>query len=92
MNEGSKDFEVVREIGDLPADAIITEEGLAKMFSRHGASIRRAVERRELPPPTRMFGKPCWTVRAIREHVSQRLEGEKKTCDGLDRRLSQKSA
>jgi hypothetical protein len=46
----NKDFETVEELGEMPPDTIITEEGLAKLFCRHPVSIRRAVERPELPP------------------------------------------
>jgi len=65
---------IIRELGELPSGAIVEEEALARMFGRHVVSVKRAVERGELPPPVRMFGKPCWTVRAILAHVEARLE------------------
>ena len=65
---------VVRELGDLPSGAIIEKEALARMFHCHRVSVERAVERGELPPPTRLFGKPRWTVKAILDHVSKRLD------------------
>lgn len=65
---------VVRDLGDLPPGAIVTEEGLARIFRRHHVSIKRAVQRGELPPSVRLFGVPVWTVDAIRQHLRQRLE------------------
>ena len=88
----SKDFEIVSALGDLPPDAVITEDGLAKMFCRHRASIRRAVERGELPPAVKLFGKPCWTIRAIRDHMAKRLEQAQRESDRLNQKAKQLSA
>ena len=68
------------EVSDLPGiitalgdpDAVITEAGLARLFGRCSASVKRAVKRDELPPPARLFGKPMWTAGVIVEHLQQR--------------------
>lgn len=86
-NEG-----IIRELGDLPPDAVISEEALAKIFDRHKVSVKRAVERGELPPSVRLFGEPIWTVRALREHLSKRLEEAQKEAEQLQRRISQMRA
>jgi len=65
---------IVRILGELPRGTIVGEEALARMSGRQRVSVKRAVERGELPPPVRMFGKPCWTVGAIVAHVEARLE------------------
>jgi len=67
-NEG-----IVRELGNLPPGAVVFEEALSRIFSRHPTSVKRAVERGEIPPPVRLFGKPCWTVGAIQSHLEARL-------------------
>lgn len=72
---------IVRELGDLPPGAIIEEDAVARMFGRHAVSVKRAVERGELPPPVRMFGKPCWTVRVILDHIEARLDAAKREAD-----------
>jgi len=87
-----KNVQIVRELGDLPPDAVVSEAALAKIFDRHRVSIKRAVERGELPPSIRLFGEPVWTVRALREHLSKRLEAAKKEAEQLQRRISQMSA
>jgi|GEM_PF-4840992 len=67
---------VYAEIGRLPPDTPITEEGLAKLFGKCRDSIKSAVDREELPRPARIMGKPTWTVRAIIRHIEMMLESE----------------
>lgn len=86
------DVGVVRELGELPPHTVVSEEALAKMFRRHRASIKRAVERGELPPSVRLFGEPVWTVQSLRDHMNRRLEAAKKEAEQLQRRISQISA
>lgn len=83
---------IIRELGDLPAGTVVSEQGLAKIFNRHKVSIKRAVERGELPPSIRLFGEPIWTVKAIQEHFEKRLEQAKKEAEQLDRRINQLSS
>ena len=65
---------IVSALGSLPPGAVIEEVALAKMFGRHVASIKRAVQRGELPPATRLFGRPAWTAESILRHISKRLD------------------
>jgi len=68
------EFEVVAEFGELGPGALVTEAGLARMFGKHPASIKRAVDRGELPRPTRLMGKPTWTAGKIVEHIESRQD------------------
>ena len=88
QDENANNGGIVQELGDLLPDTVISEQALAKIFSRHRVSIKRAVERGELPPPVRLFGEPVWTVRALREHLTRRLEAAKKEDEQLRRRIS----
>jgi hypothetical protein len=72
-------------VGALPHAAVISEQGLAKMFSKHPASIKAAVDRGELPPPIRFMGKPTWTVGAVVKHFEKRLEAAEKESERLRR-------
>jgi hypothetical protein len=83
---------IIRQLGDLPPDTVLSEEALAKLFNRHRVSIKRAVERGELPPSVRLFGEPVWTVQALRDHMNRRLETAKKEAEQLARRISQNGA
>jgi len=83
---------VWRELGDLPEGAFVCEAALCLFFDRHPASIKRAVERGELPPSTRLLGKPVWTAGAIIRHVEGRLEAERKEKERAKTRIDKLSA
>ena len=53
--------------------AVLTEADLAQAFQKHPVTIRRAVERGELPEPVRLMGKPTWTGAIILKHLEGRL-------------------
>jgi len=90
--EQTDDLGVIRALGDLPGEAIISEEGLAKIFRRHRVSIKRAVERGELPPNIRLFGEPVWTIQALRDHLTKRLDAAKKEAEQIQKKNSELSA
>ena len=79
---------ICAELGELEEGALITETGLATMFGKHSVSIKRAVERGELPPPTRLMGKQVWTVGSIRHHIEARLESEAKARQHLIQKMA----
>lgn len=83
---------IIRELGDLSAETILSEQALSKIFDRHRVSIKRAVERGELPPSVRLFGEPVWTVRALREHLAKRLDAAKKESEQLQKKINKFSA
>ena len=86
QDESNGSWGVIRELGDLPLGAIVSEEGLARIFGRHHVSIKRAVQRGELPPSVRLFGVPVWTVDAIRQHLRQRLQKALKENEQMSRK------
>ena len=90
--EQNNDLGIIRELGDLPADAVISEQALTKIFDRHRVSIKRAVERGELPPSIRLFGEPVWTVKVLREHLGKRLDQAKKESEHLQKKINKFSA
>ena len=47
---------IIATLAALHPSAIVTEEGIAHLFSRHVVSVKRAVDRGELPPPCQLFG------------------------------------
>ena len=72
---------IVKGLGELSPGAILEEDAVAQMFGRCATSVKRAVDRGELPPPVRMFGKPCWTAGAILEHIVARLRAAKREAE-----------
>ncbi len=83
---------IIAALAELPADAIVDEAGLARVFHRHPVSIKRAIRRGELPAGVRLFGKQTWTAKAVLDHLNRRLEEAKKDAERLQRRISQLSA
>lgn len=66
---------IFSKIGGLPSGALITEDGLANLLGRAcRETIKRAVERGELPHPVRLLGKNTWTAGSIIRHIENRLE------------------
>ncbi len=73
---------IIARLGELGPAAIISESGLAELFHKHPASIRRATEERgEFPRPVRIMGQRCWTCRALVEHIEKRLADEAKEAE-----------
>ena len=79
---------VLRDLGQMEPETILREQGLAEMFECHPQTIKRYVKRGELPPPVRMGGKPCWTVRSILEHIDERLKAAKRKAETEAARLA----
>ena len=65
---------VIAELGALGPNTLISEDGIAQLFDRHRATVKRAVQKGELPPPCRLFGSNVWTVGVLIRHIEQRLE------------------
>jgi hypothetical protein len=64
-------------LSTLSPKTLITEDGLARLLGKCcRESVKRAVERDELPRPVRLMGKNTWTVGAIVQHIETRLETE----------------
>jgi hypothetical protein len=83
---------VIRELGELPSGTIITEKALGRVFDRHLVSIKRAIERGELPPSIRLFGEPVWTVKALQEHFNKRMEEAQKEVDRMKEKINKLGA
>ena len=81
--------DVCIELGTLSDGTIVSESALARMFGKHPVSIKRAVDRGELPPPTKLMGKPVWTAGSIRRHIEERLALEARCRREMEERMRQ---
>ena len=81
--------DIVVELGELPLDAVVTEQAVATMFDRCPTTVKRAVNRGQLPPPVKLFGKSVWTARALIDHVEERLASKKRIAEEERKRLSE---
>ena len=79
---------VIALLGELKPGAILTEAGVARLFRRHVASVKRAIQRGELPPPCRLFGSNAWTAGSLVQHIEQRLAEAAKEAESMARKLA----
>jgi hypothetical protein len=79
---------IIAALGELKPGSIVTEEGVARLFNRHVASVKRAVQRGELPPPCRLFGTNVWTAGILVQYIENRLEQAAKEAERDARRLA----
>lgn len=89
LNETCQLPGIIRELGELPSGAIVTEEAVARLFRRHPTSVKRAVQRGELPPPCRLFGGKAWTAGTLVRHIEARLELAAKEVERTARKIVQ---
>ena len=81
------DVEFLTALALLPPQTLISESKLAQMAGRHVTSVKRAIQRGELPPPVPLFGASVWTVAVILEHINARLEAERTAAAQTARRV-----
>lgn len=81
------DVEIMTALAMLPRDAIISEQQFARLFRRHITSVKRAIQRGELPPSVSLLNEQVWTVGFILAHLNARLEAECKTAIETTRRV-----
>jgi len=86
-DESEQTYDVITGLSDYPPNTLLTEKALAKMFNLCATSIKRAVERHELPPSTKICGKPRWTVKVINSHIEEQLKAAKQESEAEQARL-----
>lgn len=71
------DTGIFTAFGTMPSSTVLSEDGLATIMGKNcRESIKRAVERGELPQPTKLMGKNCWTAGKIVAHIEASLDAE----------------
>jgi predicted DNA-binding transcriptional regulator AlpA len=60
-------------LNDMADSDIVSEQNLAEIFGKHPESIKRAIQRGELPEPVPLFKRRVWTAGAIRRFLDDRL-------------------
>ena len=78
---------VIVELGQLGSGAVISEKGMSQLFRRHPTSVKRAVERGEIPPPFRLFGRNTWTAGALVRHFEGLLEDAAKEAEEMKSKI-----
>jgi len=53
---------------------IITTQDFEALFNICDDTVTRAYKRGDIPPPIRLFGYNTWTIEALQQHLTRRLE------------------
>jgi hypothetical protein len=65
------------ELGKLPPATLVSEDGLARLLGKSCRdSVKRAIERGELPRPVKLMGKNTWTIGYLCSFFEKRLDEE----------------
>ena len=75
MTEQNEQPDRLTELSGLPRKSLISVSDLAQMLKRSEESIRRAIDRHELPAPFSLCSKRYWTVGHLLEFFEQRSRG-----------------
>jgi hypothetical protein len=89
-NKLGKKNKIIRALGELPPGAIIYEEGMADIFERCTESVKRAVQRGEIPPGIRLFGQVAWLAGSVIDYIRKRLDASVREAERDRKRLSEK--
>lgn len=73
-SEGESHGYVCRTLADLPPRTVLDTGAVSKALGVDVRTIKRMVERGELPPPTPWAGRNCWTAGKILDFLERRLE------------------
>ena len=87
LQEAEPAMQIMTALAELPPHALISEHQLAQLFGRHVSSIRRAIQRGELPPSVPLLNDHIWTAAVLWEHISDRLETARQAAAQTARRL-----
>ena len=74
MLETSNFDGVVVALANMPEKAIITETALARVLAVTTRTIRRMVQRNEIPPAVNLAGKSVWFAGNVLSHLQSRAE------------------
>lgn len=73
VSENIQSVKVVRTLADLPPRSLVTEAGLAEMFSVSDRTVRRMVERGQLPPPVKLADRNTWMVGLLLDYLEEQM-------------------
>ena len=87
LQEAIPGLHIMAALAALPPHTLIFEHQLAQMFGRHVSSIRRAIQRGELPPSVPLLNDHVWTTGVLWQYTIARLDAAQQTAAQTVRRL-----
>lgn len=70
-----------REFNELGRDTLVSEAAMAQIFAKHLMSIRRAIDKQQLPPPVKLMDARVWRLGTILDFIDARLAAEQKAAE-----------
>jgi len=78
LSKGGIGTGVITSLAELHPEALVDEGVLAEAFGVSGRTIRRMVNRYELPPPIRVAGRPMWLAGNVTAWLKDKAEQAEK--------------
>ncbi len=78
---------IITRLAELPGKALLDEGALAEIFVVSKRTVRRMVERFELPPPVSLAGRSVWIADRVIAHLEHRAEREARKAEQESRRI-----
>ncbi len=65
---------LITKLAELPERTVLDEAELADVLGVQKRTVRRMVQRGELPPPVRFGGRSTWQIGGILRHYEARAD------------------
>lgn len=65
---------LIVELALLPPGALLDECAMAEVFAVTKRTIRRMVNKQELPPPISLAGRSTWVAGSVVQHIADRVD------------------
>lgn len=83
---------VYEVLARLPRQALLDEGAMARAFGVNGRTIRRMVNRHELPPPLKRAGRALWFAGRVLDWLEEEAEQLAKDANRLRQKIRGYSA
>ena len=82
------DCKLVTGLAELPSKTLLDERALAEIFHVSKRTVRRMVNRFELPPPVMLAGRSAWIVERVQAHIEARADRAARKAEAECRRIA----
>ena len=83
--ERTDDIGIMDELGKLSPAALLTVNGMARVFGKSPNTILRAVSEGRLPKPFRIFSEHCWRAGEVDAFLQKRMRDAQQSATGRPR-------
>ena len=91
QKQASSEEVFTTDLSKLPEKMLLDESALAKILGVTKRTVRRMVNRFELPPPVRLRGKSTWFAGRVLRYIEDRAERLQRDAERRERKISEHS-